>query len=267
MKSLLLLALLLPALAPGAQAAGCSRPIKLGASPIGLSMVIDDANHASGVVPDFLAGVTVASGCRFDYLPMPRIRGVSEFRAGNIDLLSSAIQTPERDAVGIFIPTMRSPVALISLKGRLSPADALQKLAAGSLTVNVVRGHDYGPQFIKLLASLRAQGRLEEVDSSEVVLKKLLAGRADATITLAATLADAATRLGVGEDIQVTPMASLPESVSGFYLSRHSLAEADRRLLLDAIGQAVRRGEYWRIYTRYYPAWAVVGLKPVAAGN
>lgn len=239
--------------------AGCSRPISVAASPIGYSTVVSPDGKVSGVVPEFLAFVSQLSGCQFEYLPMPRNRGIAEFEAGAIDMITSAVQTEERDRFGSFVPTLVAPVGLIMLRDN-DIRDPESQLFRGELTINVVRGHDFGDGYRSIVEQLKRQGRVEEVDNAEVVLRKMLSHRADATVSVSVTQAEVAERLGVSDKLRFVPLHSIKPVVAGFYLSLTHLPPEDRKTLTNAINSLLKRGTYSRIYMAKYPAWATVGI-------
>ncbi|GAB3252177.1 substrate-binding periplasmic protein [Chitinimonas naiadis] len=230
-------------------------------------MLIDSSHRVSGVIADFLDRVSAESGCRFDYLIMPRVRSFPEMRQGKVDVVASAIRTSERDQLGQFLPTLRAPIVLITLSNRVPASMALPLLAQGKLMINVVRGHDYGPAYQQLLQTLRSQGRLEEVDSPETVAKKLAVGRADGTITLGVVMADVAPQQGLGDKLQLQPIETIPAVVSGFYLSNSRLSDTDRWWLASALKAGIRDGEFWRLYRKRYPTWALQGVVAQGLGN
>lgn len=53
--------------------------------------------------------------------------------------------------------------------------------------------------------------------------------------------------------VRVEPLEELGWSVSGLYLSRRSLPEADRRTLRQAFAQVARSGRTWQLFTELHP--------------
>ncbi|MES2349650.1 MAG: transporter substrate-binding domain-containing protein [Pseudomonadota bacterium] len=93
------------ALGADAPAAACSRPLTAAASPIGRSMMISSAGEVTGVVRDVFDLVSLRSGCKIEYIVVPRARAHHLFRAASIDLMAAVTRTPERDDAGDFVQT------------------------------------------------------------------------------------------------------------------------------------------------------------------
>ena len=237
-------------------AAACSRAIEAPVAPIGLSVVVH--GHAvGGIYPDWLAEVSRRTGCRFTHPIVPRARLAQMFELGQADLLIPASRTSPRDALGDFVPLVRSRPALLSLRGRELPA--LQTLGdllrRHELRVAVVRGFDFGATYRLAVETFQRQGRLILEAEPAGVARALQLGIADVAImaptTLIGTLELDDRLRPLARELRVENIEELPWNDSGVYLSRKRLAAADRALLIRAFRAA--SPEVWPLFTQRHP--------------
>lgn len=257
-------ALLAGLLACHAQAgAACSRPITIAITGQGNDMVVQQDRSVTGAMAEVLDEATRRSGCTFDYVFVPRVRAISMFLAGEVDVLPAAVQTAERDRAGLFVPYSSAQVAAIGLRKRLAQLGQPDGALSGTYLVNVVRGHDYGPAFKTLLDSLRAQRRLEEVVDPLTAARKLALGRADVILIAPSAFVEATERAGIENALQAVPMASIPAFLAGIYLSRSALPASDREQLASVFAELAVKQRYWNSMRQRLRPWALVGARPV----
>lgn len=240
----------------------CSRPIRIGVTPVGTAVTLDAAGKIGGFYIDILEKISKSGECSFQYVALPRARAAKVFETNNeIDVLAPAVQTEERDKFADFVPTSSAPVVLITFKQKTkNPLLALEK---GELAVNVVRGYDFGPKYLELVAKLRAKNVLEEVTDADIVARKIKAGRADATIMNTLAFYPAALESGLMNDVQATPIPDLGIVTTGLYLSKQNLSAADSEALKQQIRKFVNSGELMRaVKERFVGEWALTGYKP-----
>lgn len=249
----------------GMAQAECSRPINVPVAPVGLSVTVLD-EQVGGVYPEVLRGL--GADCNFEFTVVPRARLEAMFEAGKADLLVPASRSPKRDVHGVFVPLIQARPTLISLMSERPPLRSLQELRARSdLRVVLVRGYDYGTVYQTLAQDLRAERRLSlEVDPAAVA-RSLEAGLADVTIMAPAILYGAVSVSPRLQHLQgkfrIEPVDEMPWNDSGLYISRKSLSEADRAVLLGLLDKASRSGVTWRSFTKHYPQAALEGsLRP-----
>lgn len=238
--------------------AGCSRPIVVPVAPSGFN-VITNGEKASGVFPDWLAGLGKRIGCTFEFAVVPRARAdamVLEGRGG--DLLIPAAQNSERDTKATFIPLRDSAVALITViskRGQV-PVD-VAALRASPWRAGLVRRYSFGDEYNALVAELGRTGRIDFVTDLETIERMLRAGRVDYTL-LPATLMYSALLDGKpmtnAAEFQYSKLPGLPTSRGGAYLSANGLSPSDFHLLRTALAGAARDGSLRRAFEAYYPA-------------
>ncbi len=247
--------------------ADCTRAMRVPVAPIGLS-VISSGGEVAGVYPDVLNKVSAETGCRFEFVVVPRARLEAMFNSGGADLLVPATRTSARDARGDFIPMVRVRPMLISLASDRAPLESLADLAERrELRVAVVRGFDYGESYQRLLQTLRDQKRLVLEADTLSVARALERSLADVTVMapsiFTGTLQQDSKAKGLLERLRFESMAELGWSDSGVYLSRH-LSPKDREVLTDALERNVRSGAVWKTVQKHYPAGTYEeGMKPL----
>jgi len=234
--------------------AQCERPYQVGVSPLGWA-VFERERRLQGIVPDLMQALEARSGCTLVLALRPRARVLLEFSAGQLDLITSSLPTPERDAVGQFVPYAFTELDLVVRDSVPRHVDTATKLLSqDGLNLGLVRGVHQGPGLAPVIARLSELGRVELASDFENLAVRLNAGRFDAAIYPSAIhtkqihdgLLDARVRV-----------IDIPESeplAIGVYLQRQSISEADRRRLETALRQIVQDGVVEAIYRKYLSA-------------
>jgi polar amino acid transport system substrate-binding protein len=261
-------ALLTIALLAGSGAAlACSRPLQVPVATVGVS-VYAVGERVEGAYPALLRELGAQQGCEFRFSLMPRARVEQMFENGQADLLVPATRSDRRDRLGDFVPLVQSRAVALGIAAGREPVQSLAELLGRSkLRVALVRGYDFGPAYRDAVERLREQGRLVMEQDPLGVARALQAGMAELTVLTPSILfgvLDAEPRLqGLRQRLRVEPLAELPWSEAGFYLSRQSLSEADRQRLRQMLEQARDGGAVWRALLEHYPAGSMDGaLKP-----
>ena len=249
------LALLL--MAPAAWG-GCSRPINVPVSPLGVSVIVH-GNTVSGAFPEVLEQLGAKAGCQFVWSVVPRIRGEMLFEEGKADLLVAATRSDKRDQSGLFVPLVATRASLVSVEKRQAPlASMAQLLAQPNVRVALVRGYDYGPAYRELARTLAQQKRLFLEPDALSVARLLDAGMADVTIlpttAVVGAIATDARVAGLQGRLRFESLEELPWSKGGMYISTKSLSEGDRKILEQALLDAARSGALYEAYLRYFSA-------------
>ncbi len=241
-------------------ASACSRTMILAASPIGRSMMISRTGEVTGVVRDVLDLVSLRSGCKIEYIVVPRARGHYLFQSGAIDLMAAVTRTPDRDEAGQFVQTHQVQAMLVSMRERPLGQMTIAGVIASKLTIDTIRGYSFGPAYDKLLKQPALQAHFDSSPEPETVLRKLLAGRTAAALLFPATLIDAAQQAGLSERLRVDELAGMEAIPAGFYLNNR-MPPADRERIRQAIQSLVQEGQFEKIFRSYNlkPEWALAG--------
>lgn len=266
----LILAGLAAALLPALSCAACSRTIVVPASALGKLMAVNAATQeVGGVYPALLRERGRRIGCSFVFPIVPRARAEAMMRQGDGDLFVGAIQVPERDAWGHYVPLLGTEWMLVSTMED-PPRSVAELLALPGIRVNAVRSYNYGPAYQAMLAALDAAGKLEYVADAETVARKMQAGRADFAYmpsnTFAGALDEAGLRATLGQRVRYTRLAGLPASTNGVYVSR-LLPAADVAQLTALLVQLRQDGTLIGRIRQEYTAADMVSLFPLPRGR
>ncbi len=256
---------------PLASRAGCARPLLVPVAPIGMSVIVN-GNSPSGIYPELLTRVSARTGCLFTLSVVPRARLEALFEAGSADLLMPATRTARRDEAGYFVPLIASRAALLSFDNKRAPVRSLQELVERrELRLALVRGFDYGAPYQSLIKQLSAQGRVFMEVDPVAVARLMGAGLADATlmspIILAGAVQGDARVEALLAKLRIETFDELSWGESGIYLSKTGVSTPDRATLERALQAAVKSGEVWDSFKRYYPPEILnAGARPLVAG-
>ena len=254
--------------AAAAAQAACTRPIEVPMAPVGLSVGFDGARGV-GIYPTLLRELGAAAGCEFRIQRVPRARLQKMFEAGRADLLVPAAASPSRDGDGEFVPLIQVRASLLTLtRDRPLPRSVAELVATPGFKLAVVRGFTFGAAYEQMVAALRAQNRLVEETDASGVARALRQGLAQATVMTASifigTLVGEADLAPLVKQLNVDALEELGWSESGVYLSRHSLGEADRRALRQALTQSAKSGRVWQLFNDHHPPGSLGGsIRPL----
>jgi len=250
--------------------AACSRALEVPMAPIGLSVNFE-GERGTGIYPTLLREVGATAGCEFQVQRVPRARLQKMFETGQADLLLPASAAPSRDQDGEFVPLIQVRASLLMLASeRPAPRSLADLLAQPEFKLAVVRGFTYGTAYDGAVAALRSQKRLIEEPDASGVARALRRGLAHGSIMTASifigTLVKEADLAPLVKQVRMEALEELGWSESGVYLSRHSLGEADRRVLRQAFAQTAKSGRVWQLFNDSYPPGSLNGsIRPLAA--
>ncbi len=243
----LAVALLALGLAQGAVA--CSRELQVGLSELGYGAYLRDGQW-QGIVPEMLAELSLRSGCKLKLVSRPRARVLLEFEQGQLDIVTSALRTPDRDRVGHFLPYAYTEQDLIVI-GEPVPhtLEELRRLPDAKL--GVVRGVRMGPRMNDQVDTMLAARQAEYSPDFDNLAAKMNAGRLKAA--LIPSVIHAKLRHDGLLPAQVT-VVDLPESVPdpiGLYVNRHHVSDDDLQLLARHLEMLRRDGRVVAAYLRH----------------
>lgn len=236
-----------------ARADGCARPIRMAFEHRPPYLFVDSQGRVQGGDYELIKAIVEQAGCTLQLLrELPRKRRYAMFIAGEIDLLASASDTPERRRVAWFTtPYYTETVALFVLPEQLP---ALQDITGFGdvlkrrLSVVSQSFGWYGDDFEGHKPALREAGLLSHYDQLTSAIGMLQLGRGHML------LADrAATRQLLRE--RGVAFAELPyvpvQAPAHIMLSRQSISEAEFQALDRALKRLEERGTLRQIRLKY----------------
>jgi polar amino acid transport system substrate-binding protein len=228
-------------------------------------MRVTNLGNVSGLDVDSLRSISEISRCKFEYVIVSRARALAMYESGEVDILTSAFQTPERDLHGRFLPFLEVVPSLITLRGAFAnPMDALQN---GKITLNIVQGYDYGVQYKTLLLDLSKRGLVETVADPIAAIKKLIAKRGDGVLMPASAAAIISKELEPNRnEFTVTLMKGWDRQLVGTYFSNY-IIESDLKQILSAAKNKKIIDDTWIKLTTLTPAWGLIGLNRLEPKN
>jgi polar amino acid transport system substrate-binding protein len=260
------LAAMLALLAAPAAQAGCTRQIQMPVYAMG--NLIKPVNVAPNVVkpvgaevggylPDLFRKAGEKAGCDFAWSIVPRARLEAMFEAGQADVLLGATRTPQRDKFGTFVPIVTTRATLVAFAAPNPPIRSIAELLARrEIKVALVRGQDYGPEFMAMSAELANQKRLV-LESSINVARLLDIGAVDVTVmtptVMAATLITDPKLSRLIDRMHMEPLAELGWNESGAYISKAALNAADRATLEELFTAVARSNQVTEVLKGEYP--------------
>ena len=247
----LLMTCALDASAAAAAGAACG-PYRVGYHALGQLYGVDAMGRPQGIDKDVLETLAKRSGCTFVTEVDSRVRIWEAIRNGRLDLTTSVVPTPEREAMGEIVVYKSSRNRLLV---RAARADELNSMAAflakDGVRVVVVRSFMYSEPFDDWLATLRAQHKLEEVVDYNTAVRVFAAGRVDAMIVHSAAEDDVSRAMAENGGFRAIKVEGAHPFPSGLFISRRTVSATDRQLLRRTLTEMVRDGTVERIIKRH----------------
>lgn len=238
------------ALAPAlAQACG---PYTVGLYEYSALYYRDVQGRWTGIDKDVVDELARRSGCRFEPRTESRIRIWAQIASGQLDMTVSALQTKERELLVEFIPYLESKQFVVmrpALAASLTTPAAF--LADRKRRVIVVRGYVFTPTVESWITEMRGQNRVDEAPDQPTAMRIFKAGRGDAVVLGAHTLALARRSDPVFAGYAALSYAPHERSIGALALSRERIPPADRDRMREAIREMERDGTLDAIRKRH----------------
>ncbi|RTL46837.1 MAG: transporter substrate-binding domain-containing protein [Burkholderiales bacterium] len=244
------LALAVGSLAASAQQQ-CGRPLRVAVSDLGLG-AYQEQGQWRGIIPELIQELQSRSGCALVLVFMPRARALLEFDRGEIDVITSMLQTPERDRIGSFLPYGFTKHDLLiapdAADGIASLADVVRR---PELTLGVVRGIRTNSRIDAQVEQLLVIRRAEYSADYTSLSAKLTARRVQAAMM------PNALHVKLRRDGQIpadTVILDVPEARPqplGLYVNRSTVAPAMTQQMARPLSAMVKDGWVRRTYVRH----------------
>lgn len=244
--------------------AACERNLQVPVSPTGQSLTVS-GDRVGGIYKDVLDAVSSKNRCKFVFSPVPRARQERLFEVGQADVMLAVTRSTERDALGVFVPMVRNRPTAISFNsaGRKAFVDSAEILKLPNVKLVAVRGFNFGPEYLRLLDAMDAQGRLVLEPDPLSVARWLRSNPNDVTvmapITLYGALMDDERLKDMLDNMRVEPLDDMPWGESGIYLSRTALPAGTLRYLKTAIQKETRKDYLYKRFSAVYPQSVLKG--------
>jgi polar amino acid transport system substrate-binding protein len=196
-----------------------------------------------GIDKDVVDELARRTGCRLDARTESRVRIWAQIASGHMDMTVSALMTRERELLVEFIPYIESKQYVV-----MRPAQAATLttpaafLADKKRRVIAVRGYVFTPTVESWLTTMRIQGRVDEAPDQSTAMRIFKAGRGDAVVLSAHTLASARRADPVFASYVALSYAPQERSIGALALSRERIPQPDRDLMRHAVEDMLKDG-------------------------
>lgn len=236
------------ALAASAPHAACTREFNVGFSEAGFGAYMQDGQW-QGTIPDLIAELARRSGCRITLNPRPRARVLLEFEQGQLDIITSSMQAPERDRIGHFLPYGYAELDLVFL-GDSPPRNLDEFRKRPELRLGTVRGVRLG-HLKEAVDAMLASRQAEYSADFDNLAVKLTAGRLQAVILPSGVHAKMRRDGQLPAKAVAIDLPEGPPEVIGLYLNRANVPLPDVQLLRKHLDAMRREGWVQADYARH----------------
>lgn len=245
--ALQMLALLLADAAQGAPECP-PRPIRLAFYEYGMYY-----NQGSGVDQDVVEELKRRSGCTFDIRVLPRIRIWIDLESGEVDMATSAVETPERARIFWFMHYMQAKQYALVSKRQTAGVDSMEAfIATPGLRLAMGRGFKHSAYYDAALERLAAQGRIEVVTSADQMYEMLKNERVAGIIAGAMVFRLKLRELQMEDQVRVADWnPSEPPIFAGLVMPRRNFSEAQAKEWARLIDEMRRDGTMERLIGKY----------------
>ena len=173
--------------------------------------------------------------------------------AGQLDMTVSGIETPQRRGFATFVPyILNNRNYLITRNALASRIKSMQDFSNDrSLRLGVVKAFAHGEALDAWIATLRAEGRVDEVADLELLAKVFAAGRVDAFLTQPIVWPPLLERNKLNGQVQKIDISSKDTAVLCLVLSRSRVSDTDVERIRTAINDMRKDGTLETILARY----------------
>ncbi|WP_374651400.1 substrate-binding periplasmic protein [Dongia sp.] len=158
---------------------GCDRPLRVGIVEFGPMYFAEE-----GVDVDIIHEMSRRSGCQFEIASMLRIDLWPAIEAGDIDLATNSISTPQRTKLARFVTYFGFKNMMVVPSGRADAINSLPALTAEpDWRLGLVRGFRYGNYDDYHLKQLLGEARILEFPTHAELFDALRIGEVQAVLT------------------------------------------------------------------------------------
>lgn len=211
----------------------------------------DGQGGATGVDKELMEALARRANLRLQATVDSRVRIWVGMRNGSLDVATSVLRTPDREALGDFVPYLVSRNVLLVRSrdaGRYTGLAAIE--ADPRARVAVVKSFAHAAPFDAWIQRLSQQGRVDEVGDFETVTRLFVAGRYAAMISSILALGQVGRAFGEADAFRWVEGTITDPFPAGLLLSRQTLDEPCRQLLRQHLNAMLRDGTVYDILKR-----------------
>ncbi|MBN8503766.1 MAG: transporter substrate-binding domain-containing protein [Burkholderiales bacterium] len=193
-------------------------PIRFAHYEFGL---IFNRRSGTGIDDDIQRELAQRTGCRFEVSLQPRARSWTDLESGNLDMLGSGVQNPQRDRFAWYahyVVEINKVLLADSVPDHVTSLTEFE--AAKDLRMGTVRSFSFGPFYDAAMVRLQAAGRLDQVGDTEAVFRMFAAGRFHAFVSSQFVYGHYVKQLGLKTPRRVENWDADPGTPSGLTLSK-----------------------------------------------
>lgn len=213
----------------------------------------DVGGEVRGLDIELVAAIARAADCSVRYDQEDWATLLSRVRNGEVDMLSGATRTSERERFAWFtVPYRTESFRLYMRRGEVeaSAADTVADLLAAGKRIGVVSEYVYSDEVEALAADPRYADQFEAVAVGAVNFEKLLNQDIDALIEDGYVAASIVRKKGLENQVEEHPLVVSSGDVH-LMLSRDSVDEQTVTRINAALAELKESGNYQRIIERY----------------
>ncbi|MCH8621082.1 transporter substrate-binding domain-containing protein [Undibacterium sp. TS12] len=212
-------------------------------------------HDGKGMDVDIANELYTRTGCRFEVIVLPIARQWFAMRNGELDMIATAVRTPEREGMAYFFSMHYATPFLISLA--MLPPDIQSMeglLKSPDFTVGVQRKVDHGPYLESIIAQFRKQNRLIEATDTRALVRMLNANRFMVALSYPMSYRATAEQMGLANRLQTYDL-SLPQTgeFSSLALSKKTFDPVEAGKWHELIRDMHRDGTVKSILGKYLP--------------
>jgi len=247
-----------------ASAGSAAQPLACGSYQVafyetGLLYFKASTDEYTGIDKAIVEELARRTGCVLVRFLDSRVRTWSALESGQLDMTVSGIETPQRQKFAIFIPYIfNNRNYLVVRNGLAAKIKTLQDFGADkTLRLGVVKGFVHGEVLDSWIATLKREGRVDEVADLEVLARVFGAGRVSAFLSQPLVWPALIERNQLGGKVQMLDVAPGDTAILGLVLSRSRVAAADVDRIHSAMKSMRADGTLESIFARFVgPAMA-----------
>ncbi|MTI04310.1 amino acid ABC transporter substrate-binding protein [Roseibium denhamense] len=208
-----------------------------------------EGDTITGMDFEVLGAVLGKMGCSLEVQSLPWARHLKGVEDGSVDIASPVSKTAEREAFATFSePYVDAQEVLFVTPGSETSYPSLSAFFESGGKLGVIREYAYGGDFASLQENYPDQ--IDDTDSLESNLKKLAAGRIDATLGETYVVSEEIKRLGLSDKV-VASETVISSDATYFMFSSTSVPE-DFVAAFSAEMQAMKEsGEFDSLTSKY----------------